>query len=138
MKLHQALLALACSTLLTGSVFAEDIAPAPKAEKPIPVKKAPATKPVKLIKPWSLIDAKLSADQKEKIGKIHMDALEQRKAIDAKETEDVTALLTDDQKAELKTAMDAEKLPKPKKEAADKADGAKDKTDTVKKEPKKD
>jgi Spy/CpxP family protein refolding chaperone len=63
----------------------------------------PAAKPArakKLTKPWSMLTT-LSPEQTASIEKIHADALEERKKIDAKEKDDIMALLTPDQVKEL-------------------------------------
>jgi hypothetical protein len=100
------LLALAASTMLAGAVFAEeggDKKPdAPKTEKA--EKKEGKVKPIRLVQPYSLIESSLTAEQKEKLNKIHMDALEETKKIKEKEDTDAMAVLNDDQKAKLKEA----------------------------------
>jgi Spy/CpxP family protein refolding chaperone len=71
---------------------------------------APATQPTaahhragKLIKPYSELKS-LSDDQIDKIEKIHAEALEAEKEARAKEQAAIDNVLTDAQKAELKTA----------------------------------
>jgi hypothetical protein len=125
------LLALAASTMLASAVFAEeggDKKPdAPKTDK-VDKKEAKA-KPIKWL-PYSLIDSSLTADQREKITKIHQEALEETKKIKEKEDTDSLAVLNDDQKAKLKEAEE-------KKEADKKAKGGEKKTEEKKTEEKK-
>ena len=92
-----------CVMLLAGlvTVRAEDAA------KPKKDKAASA----KLVKPWS--DLKdLSEEQKTKIREIHAKALDEIKAIKEKENADITALLTDAQKDEVKSIAEKEKAEK--------------------------
>jgi Spy/CpxP family protein refolding chaperone len=63
-----------------------------------PTARAPRMR--KLTKPWSMITT-LTPEQTAKIEKIHADALEERKKIDAKEKDDIMALLSADQVKEL-------------------------------------
>ncbi len=77
---------------------------------------APATQPAdakprmrKLTQPWSFLKT-LTPEQTAKIEKIHADAGEQIKKIDAKENDDIVALLTPEQVAELKAAIAKQKL----------------------------
>ncbi len=62
----------------------------------------------RLIQPYSKM-TDLSDDQKDKIKEIHAKALEEMKAIEDKQTADIMALLSDDQKAEAKKLMAEEK-----------------------------
>jgi len=87
-------------------------------EKPaVIVKKEKPAKPARLTKPWSEM-ADLTDEQKASINDIHRKALDEKKAIDAKEKEDILALLTDAQKAEVeklterKTAEKKKEVPK--------------------------
>jgi Spy/CpxP family protein refolding chaperone len=90
---------------------------------------APAAQPeahhraARLTKPWSEISS-LTDEQKTQIEEIHGKALDKEKEIRAKEQADIEALLTDAQKAELKSA--AEKTATDRKEHAGgkKKDGA--------------
>lgn len=61
-------------------------------------------RPVKLVKPWSQITS-LREEQKQKISAIHRKALDEIKVIEAKEKQDILAVLSDEQKAELKAAQ---------------------------------
>src|SRR5436305_9409516 len=61
--------------------------------------------PARLTKPWSEISS-LTDAQKSKIEEIHGQALEQEKEIRAKEQAQIEAVLTDEQKAELKSAAE--------------------------------
>jgi Spy/CpxP family protein refolding chaperone len=61
----------------------------------------PDAKPAKLVHPWSRLSS-LSDEQKTQIGDIHKKANEQVSEIRKKEKADIMALLTDEQKAELK------------------------------------
>jgi hypothetical protein len=87
----------------------------------------PTTEPskhagIRIIKPYSEIPD-LTDEEKVKISSIHKKVLEETKALDLKEDDDIRAVLTDDQKAELdkiiadKKEKTAEKS-KEKKEAA--------------------
>jgi hypothetical protein len=58
----------------------------------------------KVTKPWSLI-ASLTDDQKDKIRTIHRKALDEVNAIQAKEKQEIMALLSDAQLAEMKDAL---------------------------------
>jgi len=73
-----------------------------------PAAKAPRLR--KLTKPWSMITT-LTPEQTAKIEKIHADALEERKKIDAKEKDDIMAVLTPDQVKELAADEAAAKKP---------------------------
>jgi Spy/CpxP family protein refolding chaperone len=70
----------------------------------------------RIIEPFNRLPD-LTDDQKDKIKSIHAQAMEQEREIRQKETDDIMALLTDDQKKEL-TDMEA------KQAAAKKADAA--------------
>ena len=74
-------------------------APADQA-KPAAAEKKPASG--RMAQPWSKMSS-LSEEQKDKIKAIHAKALEEIKAIRDKERADIVALLTDDQKNELKS-----------------------------------
>ena len=84
----------------------------------------PTTKPAKeshgprLIKPYAEMKT-LTADEKEKIADIHKKAREAISSIEEKEQDDIKALLTAEQKAELETLQDSKKV-KSKGKAADK------------------
>jgi Spy/CpxP family protein refolding chaperone len=72
----------------------------------------------RLIQPYSKM-TDLSDDQKDKIKEIHAKALEDIKAIEEKQTSDIMALLSDDQKAEAKKLMAEEKSGGSKKSKSD-------------------
>ena len=133
MKFSKTLLALAASTMLAGAVFAEGDAPDKKPDAPKTDKKEVKAKPIKLVQPYSLIDASLTAEQKEKLNKIHMDALEETKKIKEKEETDSMAVLTDAQKAEIKAAQEKHEA----EMKAKKAGGGEKKADDKKPEEKK-
>jgi hypothetical protein len=104
---------------------------APKtAAKTAEGEKKEAKKPAKLTKPWSQLTT-LSEDQSSKIRDIHAKALAETKAIEEKEHADILALLTDAQKSELSSQVDAEAAakkaaaPKKEKTAAKEGDAAK-------------
>jgi len=82
-------------------------------------KPAKAPKPGKLTKPWVLLTT-LSDDQKEQIITIHRKALDEKKAIEAKEEEDIMAVLTAEQKTELEAAIEKAKADEKAKKAAEK------------------
>jgi Spy/CpxP family protein refolding chaperone len=71
-----------------------------------------------LVKPWSDITT-LTDDQKDKIEKIHTDSLDKQRDIRDKEKDDIEAVLTADQKKELKT-MEADETAARKERAAKK------------------
>jgi Spy/CpxP family protein refolding chaperone len=89
---------------------------------------APATQPAegkavhtrKLTEPWVLLKT-LTPEQTSQIEKIHADSLEERKKIDAKEHDDIMAILTPDQKTELKEAMAKQKAERSEKTGHKKA-----------------
>ena len=58
------------------------------------------TKPIRLFKPWSEIKS-LSDEQRGKIHELHLKLLDDEKALEKKQREDIVALLSDDQKKEL-------------------------------------
>ena len=64
-------------------------------------------KPVRLVKPWNQIGS-LSEEQKTKIADIHAKKLAAVREVEKKERADIIALLTDEQKAEVKKVEDAE------------------------------
>lgn len=101
-----AALAVPCATI----AIADD---QPATTQPTEAKPA---RPKKLTEPWSLMKT-LTADQTAQIEKIHSDALEERKKIDAKEHDDIMALLTPDQVTELKAAEDKIKAERKEKAA---------------------
>jgi Spy/CpxP family protein refolding chaperone len=90
---------------------------------------APAAQPeahhraARLTKPWSEISS-LTDDQKTKIEEIHGQALEQEKEIRAKEQSQIEALLTDAQKAELKSAAEKTMADRKERVAGKKKEGA--------------
>ena len=94
---------------------AKPAADAPKAETKAAAaegeKKKPAKQPARLVKPWSGLTS-LSEDQSAKIRAIHRKALDEINAIKAREEQEITALLTDAQKAELKALVEADNVAK--------------------------
>jgi Spy/CpxP family protein refolding chaperone len=98
---------LAVIALLSGSmlVFADDTTTTPPPEH---------HHKTRLTKPWSEL-TDLTDDQKSKILDLHAKAIEEIKAIQAKEHEDIMTLLTDDQKKQV-AELD-EKTPKKSKSA---------------------
>jgi hypothetical protein len=92
-----------CAMMLAAVVFVH------AAETPDqPKKKAPAAR---LTQPWSKIST-LSDGQKIQIREIHAKALADKRAVEAKEREDILALLSDEQKAEAQKLMDEQRKPK--------------------------
>src|SRR5438477_9827223 len=71
-------------------------------DKPAAAADSKAPKNAKITAPWNKLSS-LTDEQKEKIKTIHVKFLEEQKALKEKETTDITALLTDDQKTELKS-----------------------------------
>lgn len=121
MKHMLAVLALGSSLMMSGVVIADAKTPKPAAEaKPAAgAKPAVEAKPVKLVKPWGDLTT-LSADQKVKIDALHKKALAEINAIEKAEKDAITALLTDENKAEMKDQAEAKK-----KDAAAKRTAAK-------------
>jgi len=80
------------------------------ADEKSPAADAPKEKPkaTKLFKPWSDLTS-LSDEQKGKIRDIHTKFLADRKALEDKQHDDIFALLSDDQKVELKKVETANK-----------------------------
>jgi Spy/CpxP family protein refolding chaperone len=104
-RIHWGVLALAVVVAVAAISYSDDTTTPPASEKP---------KAVKVNSPWSKIKS-LSDDQKQKIHEIHAKALADIKEIRTKETADITALLTDDQKTELaKIQADSAKPKTPK------------------------
>jgi hypothetical protein len=66
-----------------------------------------AKKEIRLTQPWRRITG-LSEDQKTQIAEIHKKATDEIKAIQEREKNEIMALLTEEQKTELKTLMDTE------------------------------
>jgi Spy/CpxP family protein refolding chaperone len=92
---------VSAAALMMGSVlFAADDAMSPAADTP-----APTHHHSKVIKPYNQL-TDLTDDQKTKIIAAHADFLKAEKALLAQEKSDIEALLTDDQKAKLKTLED--------------------------------
>jgi Spy/CpxP family protein refolding chaperone len=84
----------------SGSLLIAADEPATPTTQPTEAK---AAKPKRLTQPWSLLKT-LTPEQVTQIEKIHADSSEQIKKVQAKETDDITALLTPEQVAELKVA----------------------------------
>lgn len=78
-------------------------------------------KPGKLVMPWREMTS-LSDDQKQLIFDIHKKTIEEKKKLDAKEREEIMALLNDEQKAEAKKLEEDKKIAG-KLKSAEKADG---------------
>lgn len=90
--------------------------------------KNPTTKPAKAIrvpKPYSAITT-LTDEQKRKIANLHSTALAEIKKITEKEAEDITSLLSDEQKQELEKLKEAETAARKAKEGAPKEPTTKD------------
>jgi Spy/CpxP family protein refolding chaperone len=83
--------------LSTAPSVAKADDPPPDAPKP---QAKPDTKNVRIIKPFSELKD-LSAEQTEKLREIHKKYLDQIKAIEAQQHEELMAVLSDDQKKEL-------------------------------------
>ena len=84
--------------LASVPLFADDGGADPPKTPPPPAKSD--TKNVRIIKPFSELKD-LSPDQTEKLREIHKKYLEQIKAIEAQQHQELMAVLTDDQKREL-------------------------------------
>lgn len=70
----------------------------------------------RLVKPWSELTT-LSEDQKTQIIEIHQQALEDRKAIDRREREQIVALLSETQQVELRDLEEQKAADRKAKEA---------------------
>ena len=70
----------------------------------------------KLTSPWTLLKT-LTPEQTSKIEMIHADAVEQKDKIEAKEHDDIAALLTPEQVTELKAAEEKQKMERKEKAA---------------------
>jgi hypothetical protein len=82
--------------------------PAPETPK---VKEAKPTRAARVVKPWSLLKS-LSAEQRAKIAEVHAKFVAERKKLDEQERDEVMALLSDEQKAELVDAIAADEAAK--------------------------
>ena len=115
---------MACLLTVGLMARAEDAPDAPKVEKAEKAEKAekPAAKPKtpKLFGPWPKL-ATLTDEQKIKIDEIHKASLEEQKKIREKEEQDILAVLTPEQKAELAALAEKEKADRAAKEAEKKA-----------------
>jgi Spy/CpxP family protein refolding chaperone len=100
---------------------ATEAKPEVKAADAKPAEAKPSASTAKLTKPWSDLTT-LSDDQKAKIEAIHKKSLAESSAIDKKEKEDITAVLTDAQKAELKELTSKKRKETTAKKVADSAD----------------
>ncbi len=98
------------TALVTAADAPAKLAPAKDAPAKVAPKKEKA-KPIHLVKPWSGLTT-LTDDQKTKINGLHVAALEEISKIDAKEKDDIMAVLTDEQKKELDTIAENEKAAK--------------------------
>jgi Spy/CpxP family protein refolding chaperone len=105
-KASKTLLALIASTMVAGMVFAEPADKPADDAKPAAPKKEAKPRPVRLIQPYSLIESSLTDEQKQKLNQIHQDFLAEQKKLREKEEADSMAVLTDDQKAEVKAALE--------------------------------
>lgn len=125
---------LATAVILTGiagfSVRADEATTQPS-ESSSPTTKPAASGNVRVVKRWNL--PSLTPEQKQKISDIHKQALADSKAVDQKEEDDIMAVLTDDQKAEIKKMEDDKKAESKAKRASKKHDsGGGDKEDSEK------
>ena len=128
-----ALAALAVVVLVCVPVRADDAAKKPadgaaKSAQPAAKKEAKSAaqaeaKPVRLTKPWRDL-ASLSEDQKRQINQIHRKSVQDVKVIEQRERDEIMALLSDPQKAELK-AMEEKAAAERKAKAAEKKPAAK-------------
>ena len=66
-----------------------------------------AKKEIRLTQPWRRITG-LSEEQKSQIAEIHKKATDEIKAVQEREKNEIMALLTEEQKTELKTLLDTE------------------------------
>jgi hypothetical protein len=96
--------------LLTAPLVADDGGADP-AKTPPPPPAKPDTKNVRIIKPFSELKD-LSPDQTEKLREIHKKYLDQIKAIEAQQHQELMAVLSDDQKKELADIEAKDKIEK--------------------------
>jgi Spy/CpxP family protein refolding chaperone len=126
-KTHFVVSLLVLALLTGGVVIARDNAAKPEpsdksADKTEKTEKSTGRKRG-LVKPWSML-ASLTDEQKDQIIEIHLKAVEEKKAIEEKEEEDIMALLNDEQKAELQAMQDKAKADSKAKRAEKKAKDA--------------
>ena len=81
-----------------------------------------AKKEIRLTQPWRRLTG-LSEEQKSQIAEIHKKATDEIKAVQEREKNDIMALLTDEQKTELKTLLDTESADRKMKAAERKKAG---------------
>lgn len=108
------------AAVMAAVALAEE--PADKSAAPADHKEVRDNGPAKRkpILPWRKLDS-LTDEQMDRIHEIHKTALEQIRAIREKEREDMLAVLTPEQRAELEAAIEKEKADRKAKQAARKA-----------------
>ena len=103
--------AVLCVMLALTLALRADNAAAPAADKQeakeAKAEAREAKKEVRLTQPWRRL-SNLSEDQRVKIAEIHKKAIADIKEIEAREREEIMALLSEEQKTELKTLLDTE------------------------------
>jgi Spy/CpxP family protein refolding chaperone len=100
-----------------GAMLATDLATAAPTTMPAAATTKPAARVRGLVKPWSELKS-LTQQQQQQIAKLHEDALAQEGKIEEKEHDDITALLTPEQKAELADLEAKDKAARKEKAAA--------------------
>ena len=100
--------AVLCVMLAFTLALRADNAAAPAADKQEAKEaKEAKAKEVRLTQPWRRL-SNLSEDQRVKIAELHKKAVADIKEIEAREREDIMALLSEEQRTELKTLMETE------------------------------
>lgn len=99
MRISKSLLACAAALVMGTALLAADSAAPGGSSDSTP---APRHARVRLTKPWNQLKD-LTEDEKAKILEIHQKAVDEVKAIDAKEHADILAVLSDEQKKEVAT-----------------------------------
>lgn len=80
-------------------------------------------KPVRLTKPWKMLTS-LSEEQRTQIAQIHRKAIDEIKVIEAREREEIMAVLSDEQKSELTALMEQEAAARKAKRPSSRKRGA--------------
>lgn len=106
------------AAILGGSsaLNADEMTPTTQPAESAEAAPKPKKKNLRLWGPYKSLKS-LSSEQTEKILAIHEEFLAARKALEAKQESDIDALLTEEQRTELKAIADAPKEPKESKKA---------------------
>jgi Spy/CpxP family protein refolding chaperone len=106
--------AVPCMVLaLSVALHADDAATPAAAQKPAEMpaetsaEASQQRREIRITQPWRKLTS-LSAEQRSQIAEIHKTAIAEIKAIETREREDIMALLSEEQKTELKALLDSE------------------------------